>query len=43
VKVNGNGGTTGTATATCPKGQTPIAGGWNSPGSVRELTRQRQA
>jgi hypothetical protein len=36
VKVNGNGGTTGTATATCPKGQTPIAGGWNSPGSVRQ-------
>jgi hypothetical protein len=36
VKVNGNGGTTGSATATCPKGQTPIAGGWNSPGSVRQ-------
>jgi len=36
VKVNGNGGTTGSATATCPKGQTPVAGGWNSPGSVRQ-------
>ena len=36
VKVNGNGGTTGTAVATCPKGQTPIAGGWNQPGSVRQ-------
>jgi hypothetical protein len=36
VKVNGNGGTTGTATATCPKGTVPIAGGWNSPSSVRQ-------
>ena len=36
VKVNGNGGTTGSATATCPKGQVPIAGGWNAPGSVRQ-------
>lgn len=36
VKVNGNGGTTGTATATCPKGQVPIGGGFNSPGSVRQ-------
>lgn len=36
VKVNGNGGTTGSATATCPKKTVPVAGGWNSPGSVRQ-------